>query len=142
MRSWEHSLFYRRTFPKQGHKVENQTGKFAAVMMGDKVQMSQVLVNLITNAVHAMPGGGEIIVATKKKGKFISLIVSDTGGGMTAETKQRIFEPFFTTKPVGQGTGLGLSVVKGIIDSHHGKIAVNSTAGKGTKFEILLPINQ
>jgi signal transduction histidine kinase len=59
---------------------------------------------------------------------------------MSTEVKQKMFEPFFTTKPVGQGTGLGLSVVKGIIDAHHGKSSVNSRPGKGTKFEILLPL--
>jgi signal transduction histidine kinase len=59
---------------------------------------------------------------------------------MTPSVKQKIFEPFFTTKSVGEGTGLGLAVVKGIIDSHHGKISVNSTPGVGTKFEILLPV--
>ncbi|HMG93901.1 MAG TPA: ATP-binding protein [Chryseolinea sp.] len=128
-------------FQSRGIKLKTKLDNNLPVMKGDEVQMSQVLVNLITNAVHAMPEGGDITVATKAKGKFISLLVSDTGSGMGPETKQRIFEPFFTTKPVGQGTGLGLSVVKGIIDSHHGKIVVNSTAGKGTKFEILLPLN-
>jgi signal transduction histidine kinase len=101
--------------------------------------MSQVLVNLITNAVHAMPKGGQITVSTKGKGKFVSLLVSDTGHGMTQAIRQKIFEPFFTTKSVGQGTGLGLAVVKGIIDSHNGKITVNSSPGVGTKFEIVLP---
>ena len=128
-------------FQSRGIKLKTKLDNKLPVMKGDEVQMSQVLVNLITNAVHAMPDGGEIIVATKRKGKLVSLVVSDTGSGMSAETKQRIFEPFFTTKPVGQGTGLGLSVVKGIVDSHHGKIAVNTTVGKGTRFEILLPVN-
>ncbi|HEX6891925.1 MAG TPA: ATP-binding protein [Chryseolinea sp.] len=128
-------------FQSRGIKLKTKLDNTLPVLNGDEVQMSQVLVNLITNAVHAMPGGGNITVATKRKGKFVSLLVSDTGSGMSAETKQRIFEPFFTTKPVGHGTGLGLSVVKGIVDSHHGKITVNSTEGKGTKFEILLPLN-
>lgn len=128
-------------FQSRGIKLKTKLDNTLPVLNGDEVQMSQVLVNLITNAVHAMPGGGTITVATKRKGKFVSLLVTDTGSGMSAETKQRIFEPFFTTKPVGHGTGLGLSVVKGIVDSHHGKITVNSTEGKGTKFEILLPLN-
>jgi signal transduction histidine kinase len=104
--------------------------------------MSQVLVNLITNAVYAMPAGGSIYVITKSNATNVKLIVKDTGVGMTTEVKHRIFEPFFTTKEVGQGTGLGLSVVQGIIDSHNGQIIVNTSPGKGTKFEIQLPLKQ
>jgi two-component system, NtrC family, sensor kinase len=108
----------------------------------DEVQMSQVLVNLITNSVYAMPDGGNIDVVTQAKADSVSLVVKDSGTGMTNDVKNRIFEPFFTTKPVGQGTGLGLSVVQGIVDSHHGRILVNSTVGKGTRIEIQLPIKQ
>jgi signal transduction histidine kinase len=127
-------------FHGNGIKLKTKLARDLPVIKADEVQVSQVLVNLITNAVHAMPGGGEITIATKVKGKYVSLIVSDTGQGMTAEVKEKIFEPFFTTKPVGQGTGLGLSVVKGIIDSHQGRILVNSVLRTGTKFEILLPL--
>ncbi|HMX00857.1 MAG TPA: ATP-binding protein [Cyclobacteriaceae bacterium] len=109
------------------------------VILADEVQMSQVLVNLITNAVFAMPRGGIIKIVTKVKGQSVALIVKDTGSGMTPEIRKKIFEPFFTTKPVGQGTGLGLSVVHGIVDSHKGQILVNTTPGKGTSFEIRLP---
>ena len=126
-------------FHSRGIKLTTKLDEHLPPINGDEVQMSQVLVNLITNAVHAMPNGGQITVTTKDKGPFVSLLVSDTGHGMTPTVKQKIFEPFFTTKSVGQGTGLGLSVVKGIIDSHHGKIMVNSVPEVGTKFEILLP---
>lgn len=108
----------------------------------DAVQMSQVLVNLITNAVHAIAENGQITVTTKGKEGFVTLSVKDTGSGMTAKVKRKIFEPFFTTKPVGEGTGLGLPVVRGIIESHSGEIKVTSTQGKGTKFEIVLPLTQ
>lgn len=108
----------------------------------DEVQISQVLVNLITNSVYALIDGGQITVSTKYGKNHVSLIVKDTGAGMTPDVKEKIFEPFFTTKPVGQGTGLGLSVVKGIVDSHQGKILVTSSLNKGTKIEIQLPLRK
>jgi two-component system NtrC family sensor kinase len=111
-------------------------------IQADEVQISQVLVNLITNAIHAMPDGGEVIISTKKRTRGVSLSVKDSGTGMSKAVREKIFEPFFTTKAVGQGTGLGLSVVQGIIDSHKGKISVTSTPGKGSKFEIVLPLFQ
>ncbi len=112
------------------------------MIQADEVQMSQVLVNLITNSVHAMPKGGTITIATKRKGQMVSLLVADTGHGMTNDVRKKIFEPFYTTKPAGQGTGLGLSVVQGIVVAHNGKINVTSQPGKGTKIEIQLPLKQ
>jgi two-component system NtrC family sensor kinase len=126
-------------FHSRGITITKTLDKNLSTIPADEVQLSQVLVNLITNAVHAMPKGGEITIATRNKGKFVSVSIKDTGTGMTKAIKEKIFEPFFTTKPVGQGTGLGLSVVEGIINSHHGKIGVESTPGKGSRFEILLP---
>lgn len=111
-------------------------------IQADAVQMSQVIVNLTTNALHAMPQGGQLLISTQAREDGVSLIVKDTGHGMTNDIKKQIFEPFFTTKPVGQGTGLGLSVVHGIITAHQGKINVQSAPGKGTRFEILLPLRQ
>jgi signal transduction histidine kinase len=104
--------------------------------------MSQVMVNLITNAIHAMTDGGQIIVTTKRRDNGVLLIVRDTGSGMSNEVKRKIFQPFFSTKPVGQGTGLGLSVVEGIIEDHNGKIIVKSKPQKGSTFEIVLPLKQ
>ena len=129
-------------FQSRGIRIVKQLENDLPDIFADEVQMSQVLVNLITNAVYAMPNGGDIFVITKSRDSQVSLIVRDTGSGMTPEVKSKIFEPFFTTKPVGQGTGLGLSVVQGIIDSHHGRIAVNTVLNKGTKFEIQLPLRQ
>ena len=111
-------------------------------IQADEVQMSQVLVNLITNGIQAMPAGGELIVSTKRKQGGVSLAVRDTGQGMSSEVKKKMFEPFFTTKPVCQGTGLGLSVVQGIVMAHQGKIQVASQQGKGTTVEIILPEKQ
>ncbi|HET9054048.1 MAG TPA: ATP-binding protein [Cyclobacteriaceae bacterium] len=109
-------------------------------IQADPVQISQVIVNLITNAIHAMPSGGALSIITQKAGQRVKLIVKDTGQGMSAAVRKKIFEPFFTTKPVGQGTGLGLSVVEGIVLAHHGTISVKSTVGRGTTFEITLPL--
>lgn len=129
-------------FQNQGIHITERLDPNLPLIEADPVQMSQVLVNLITNAVHATTGEGKITVSTRHTGNDILLAVKDTGSGMSAPVRKRIFEPFFTTKPVGQGTGLGLSVVQGIIDSHGGSIRVSSTRGKGSKFEIRLPIKQ
>lgn len=129
-------------YQNQKINIVEQLDPNLPVIEADSVQMSQVLVNLITNAVHATPEDGRITVRTRHKGKEVLLVVRDTGSGMTAAIKKKIFEPFFTTKPVGEGTGLGLSVVQGIIESHGGSIRVSSTKGKGSKFEIRLPIKQ
>ncbi|HYC85269.1 MAG TPA: ATP-binding protein [Chryseosolibacter sp.] len=127
-------------FQSRGIAIIKKLDPALPEILADEVQISQVLVNLITNSVYAMPEGGRIFVTTSGRGQHVSLIVRDTGTGMAADIKKKIFEPFFTTKPVGQGTGLGLSVVQGIVDSHHGQIAVSSTPGRGTKFEIRLPV--
>jgi signal transduction histidine kinase len=129
-------------FQSRSIKIVKQLETSLPEIFADEVQMSQVLVNLITNAIYAMPHGGSIYVITKSNSTTVKLIVKDTGEGMTPQVKEKIFEPFFTTKPVGQGTGLGLSVVQSIIDSHHGEIIVSTSPGKGTKFEIQLPLKQ
>jgi signal transduction histidine kinase len=106
----------------------------------DPAQLNQVLVNLIVNALQVMPTGGRLIIRTLTGKKHISLIVEDTGIGMKEEVLKKIFIPFFTTKDVGQGTGLGLPVVHGIVTSHGGSIKVESKLNQGTRFEIQLPV--
>jgi len=93
------------------------------------------------NAIQAMPYGGTIHIRTRRSGKNVSLSVTDTGTGMTSEVKRQLFIPFFTTKDVNEGTGLGLPVVHGIVTSHGGTIEVTSEVGKGSCFEIILPID-
>lgn len=129
-------------FQSRGIKMVEKLDPLLPTIQADSVQISQVLVNLITNAIHALSKGGKITVATKHKNGHVSLMVSDTGSGMSNEVKRKIFEPFYTTKLVGQGTGLGLSVVQGIVEEHNGRILVNSVLGKGSKFEIVLPLKQ
>lgn len=106
----------------------------------DPSQLKQVIVNLVVNAIQAMPDGGILNIQTKAGDDNILLIVTDTGVGMSKEVLKQIFLPFFTTKDVGEGTGLGLSVVHGIVSSHGGWIRVNSLVGIGTTFEIRLPL--
>jgi signal transduction histidine kinase len=118
----------------------------------DPVEMEQVFVNLIVNARDAMPEGGELTISTgveypdlpaavSEEGnqQFVIITIADTGVGIPEELQSRIFEPFFTTKPAEKGTGLGLSSAFGIVQQHHGKIAVWSQSGRGTKFTIRLP---
>ena len=121
---------------------------------GDRVQIEQILMNLGVNAKDAMPNGGILTIETRgitlgsvrnngrpglKPGEYILLKVSDTGMGMDQKTINRIFEPFFTTKGPGQGTGLGLATVYGIVKSHKGDISCHSEPGRGTSFNIYLP---
>ena len=124
-------------------------------VQADATQLQQVLMNLCTNAWHALQDGhGRIDIGLQPLqldessaqrlgglpgGAYAHLWVSDTGIGMDAALRERIFEPFFTTKPVGQGTGLGLSVVHGILTAHHGAIAVDSTPGQGSTFHLYFP---
>jgi signal transduction histidine kinase len=111
-------------------------------MTYDAQQIEQVLINLIQNAIQAMPDGGTLRLSLSQAGEAIALAVQDTGVGISPENLRRIFDPFFTTKPTGEGTGLGLSVSYGIIARHHGRIDVESTVGQGTTFTILLPKQQ
>jgi signal transduction histidine kinase/ActR/RegA family two-component response regulator len=109
-----------------------------AFVKGDAVELREVLVNMIYNAVDAMPYGGEIRLTTQESRERVVIWVSDTGSGMTPEVKQRLFDPFFTTKGKA-GTGMGLAVSFGIIRRHEGSIEVDSEPGRGTTFRISLP---
>jgi signal transduction histidine kinase/DNA-binding response OmpR family regulator len=117
----------------------------------DKVQIEQMLLNFVINARDAIDSRGEIVLSTEKAGvsesekafssqKWFLFQVKDTGRGMTQETLDHLYEPFYTTKPEGQGTGLGLSLIKGIIDHHEGRIEVNSQLGEGTVFKLFFPL--
>jgi two-component system, cell cycle sensor histidine kinase and response regulator CckA len=138
--------------------VTRSTGP-AGPVMADPGQIQQVIINLALNARDAMPRGGVVLISTGSvtvseedivagegevrpatPGQFAMLEVRDTGVGMDASTKARIFEPFFTTKPVGEGTGLGLATVHGIVEQSGGFISVDSVQGAGSAFSIYLPL--
>ena len=108
----------------------------------DRDQLIQVLINLVMNSIHAMPEGGRLSLSLDRETSHMRLGVSDTGHGMSEEICSRVFEPFFTTKEFGKGTGLGLTVVKGIIEEHGGTISVESAVDKGTTFWIRLPLEE
>ena len=139
-------------------KIIKHVQSDCGVILADATQIHQVIMNLCTNASYAMrENGGTLEVKLDKiqldarkamkfedldNGTYVRLSVRDTGQGMDKKTIDRIFEPFFTTKPVGQGTGLGLSVTHGIVENHGGAIVVDSEPGKGSTFQVFLPTIQ
>ena len=145
----------RATLPA-GVDLVTSFGNVSARVLADSTQVQQVLLNLCTNAWHALhERSGRIEVGLEemllddeavrrlpelKPGPHVCLRVSDNGRGMDAATQQRIFEPFFTTKPVGQGTGLGLAAVHGIVKTHDAAIELESAPGRGTTFRIYFPV--
>jgi signal transduction histidine kinase len=135
--------------------IEQDIRDDAGQIMGDATEIEQVVINLVSNAAHAMRANGGVLRVevsgfglaagaeaphgAMKPGDYVRLSVSDTGHGMEKAVFDRIFDPFYTTKPAGEGTGLGLSVVHGIVRSHQGVITARSEPGRGSVFEIYLP---
>ena len=122
--------------------VETSFADACPLVHADSDQMSQVLINLVMNAIHAMPGGGVLKLSLAPDRGMVRLTVADTGHGMPRDVIAKVFDPFFTTKEFGKGTGLGLTVVKGIIEEHSGTIEVESEPERGTTFTICLPIDK
>ncbi len=137
-------------------RIDNKTSAATDTILADPSQIHQIIMNLCANAVHAM--GGEVGVLSAKlesvdldseaakqtaglaPGRYARLIICDTGHGMTREVSERIFDPFFTTKITGEGTGMGLSVVHGIVTCLHGAITVESSLGGGSVFQVYFPV--
>ncbi|RMG70547.1 MAG: response regulator, partial [Nitrospirae bacterium] len=144
--------FISRTLP-ENIKIDFETTVKRCNIKADPTKIQQVLANLIVNARDAMPEGGQILLSTREKyivdekpysemstGRWVEIMVKDTGTGIPRDVLPHIFEPFFTTKGVGKGTGLGLSQAYGIVKQHEGFIEVKSKEGEGTTFYIYLPI--
>ena len=132
---------FRERFARQSIKLETELAVSCPPVHADGDQMSQVIINLVMNAIQAMPGGGTLRVVLVPKKNMVALTVTDTGHGIPQDCITKVFDPFFTTKEFGKGTGLGLTVVKGIIEEHQGKIAVESEPETGTTFTIHLPMS-
>lgn len=124
---------------KEGIELSKSLSRNLPDVAVDPSQMGQVIVNLLVNSIQAMPGGGKISISTRPFKDKVLLSIKDNGTGMSSDIRKQIFVPFFTTKETGQGTGLGLSVVHGIITNHDGIIKVISKIGSGTEFKIFLP---
>ena len=135
--------------------IRSELAEHLPTILADRVQLEQVVMNLVMNARDAMPRGGVITISTAAvdasavrsathepvaPGDYVSLVISDTGHGMDAATQARIFEPFFTTKGAGEGTGLGLATVYGVVQQLEGHIAVSSDRGLGTTFSLYFPV--
>ena len=133
--------FFERQNLFQNIEVVRQYSSGLALIQADQLQLQQVFMNIIINALDAMSGSGRLTLETADTGADgrIKISISDTGCGIPPENMDRIFDPFFTTKDVGRGTGLGLSVSYGIIQTHHGDISVSSAPGAGSRFTVTLP---
>ncbi|RJQ52155.1 MAG: HAMP domain-containing protein [Nitrospiraceae bacterium] len=125
---------------KKDVKIVNYLSEDIPELLLDENKMSQVFTNIIINALQAMDGGGTLTIKTEQVDRFCVVSIEDTGTGIPADVMPNIFDPFFTTKRTGEGTGLGLSVSKGIVEKHGGLIEVESQEGAGTIFRIKLPI--
>ncbi len=130
-------LFTSKYITGQGIEVKKEIPEGLQPVVADPGQIKQVLVNLIINAVEAMPGGGSLRIAASDQGECLEIRVRDTGLGIPTESWSQIFDPFYSTKPTG--TGLGLSIVSRILENHSGSIRVDSKPGQGTQFIINLP---
>jgi PAS domain S-box-containing protein len=146
-----------RMVKKQHIVLKVETTDASSVVQGDSTQIEQVIMNLVVNAGDAMPHGGTITISTTVEnlgrdasrvhplltpGRYVRLVVSDTGMGIPEQIRDKIFDPFFTTKETGKGTGLGLATVYGIVKEHKGVINLRTEVGRGTTFEIFFPASR
>jgi signal transduction histidine kinase len=121
----------------RGITQELKTDEEHLAITGDAAQLRQAILNLVVNAMEAMPEGGRLTVSTRRQGDDVHIAVSDTGPGIRPEDRERLFAPFFTTKV--SGTGLGLVIVSQVVENHRGSVDIESAVGTGTTFHVRLP---
>jgi signal transduction histidine kinase len=154
----EESLKFLRSYMPENIEIRQNIAREPGAIMGDAAQIHQVFINLCTNAVNAMKEKGGLLEVTLepvelekttagylhdlKPGNYTRLTVADTGCGMTPGTMERVFEPYFTTMGIGEGSGMGLAVVHGIVKNHGGAVTVQSEPGKGSTFQVYLPLSE
>jgi two-component system, NtrC family, sensor histidine kinase HydH len=124
--------------PGSGIRIETRFALAKAPVLGEAERLRQAFLNLVLNAVQAMPQGGVLTVRARRLRESVAVDVSDTGVGMDRGTLRRAFEPFFTTRP--RGTGLGLAVVREVAESHQARVRVSSRLGRGTSFRLTFPL--
>ncbi len=150
---WDSTRLLRRLLP-ESIELSTQVERDLPAILADPAAVEQVLINLATNARDAMPNGGTLRIEAQRvmmtqadceglhwgvPGPNVAIIVSDDGEGMDRPTLEKIYDPFFTTKPVGAGTGLGMSIVYGVVQQHHAYIGIESEKGRGTRIELRFP---
>ncbi|MEE4298110.1 MAG: ATP-binding protein [Pseudomonadales bacterium] len=137
----EKTLTITRNLLKYGVEVVKDFGDVPRILCAPS-RLNQVFINMVTNAVQAMDGEGRLELATRDLGDAVQVVISDTGCGIPPEHLSKITDPFFTTKPVGEGTGLGMSIVRQIIDEHGGELDIASEVGVGTVMTVTLPVER
>jgi signal transduction histidine kinase len=121
-----------------GIRLRPLAGSEKAWVLGDAERLRQALLNLVLNAIQAMPAGGVLAVGTRLRDRHVEIVVGDTGIGMDRATQRRAFEPFFTTR--SNGTGLGLAIVREVADAHNARLTIHSRPGRGTRVRLVLPL--
>jgi signal transduction histidine kinase len=137
-------------FHTRGVELSTSLAPNLPPVFGDPIYLQTLFLNLITNALDAMPTGGLLTIKTQEasspssseNGRWLKISITDTGIGITEESKKRIFDPFFTTKKIGEGTGLGLAICEKIIREHFGRLEVESAVGRGSSFFVFIPVPQ
>jgi signal transduction histidine kinase len=136
-------VFCEHVIKRAEAKVELRLAEDLPPVRAIRTQLHQVLINLITNACHALPDEGQtLVLSTARDDNHVRVGVADTGIGIDASDREHVFEPFFTTKKDGKGTGLGLSIVKNIVEGYGGTVTFESQVGAGTTFYITLPVEK
>ena len=121
-----------------GIRLHLAAGREKVCVLGDAERLRQAVLNLVINAMQAMPGGGELTVAARRQAEAVDIVVKDTGVGMERATLARALEPFFTTRP--NGTGLGLAIVREVAEAHAARLTIQSRPGRGTTVRLTLPL--